>query len=304
MLQLQNTKGFRRTQGIAGMVGFATMPVNFPRAFALSEDDSDDVLNFLRKRPVHTVVMMSFIRDNGLVSELNRGKFYGFRAENGDLEGVALIGHTTLIEARSEKALRAFAALAKKSETPIKMMMSDGVNILAFWQYYSDGLRQPRLICDERLFQLSFPFLTRKCERNIRLASENELEKVAEAHAEIAFEESGIDPMATAREGFLQRTLRRIQQGRTFVVFVGEKLVFKADIAAETEDVIYLEGVYVAPEFRGTGIGSSCLSQLSQQLLEKTEHICLLSNVKFAAAHKSYLKAGFRSDDHCTTIFV
>ena len=35
------------------------------------------------------------IRDNGIVSSLNRGTFYGCRDLNGNLEGVALVGHAT-----------------------------------------------------------------------------------------------------------------------------------------------------------------------------------------------------------------
>src|SRR3954471_21878362 len=64
----------------------------------LGTDDIEEVRSFLNIRPVHTVVMASFIHDNGIVSELNRGMFYGYRNSEGDLEGVALIGHSTLIE--------------------------------------------------------------------------------------------------------------------------------------------------------------------------------------------------------------
>ena len=65
--------------------------------------DTQEVLDFLSIRPVHTVVMTSFINDNGIASELNRGKFYGYRNADGEIEGVALIGHSTLVEARSAK---------------------------------------------------------------------------------------------------------------------------------------------------------------------------------------------------------
>jgi len=104
--------------------------------------------------------------------------------------------------------------------------------------------------------------------------------------------------------GFLKRVARRIKQDRVFVVLDGDTLVFKADIIAETDDVIYLEGVYVAPEYRGRGIGSKCLSSLSLDLLSRVEHICMLSNVEFEGAHKSFQKAGFRNTDQCTTLFV
>jgi predicted GNAT family acetyltransferase len=110
--------------------------------------------------------------------------------------------------------------------------------------------------------------------------------------------------MQKDRAGFLKRCGKRIERGRTFVVFENGKLVFKADIAAETSDVAYLEGIYVAPEFRGNNVGSKCLSKLSLHLLNRVEHICLLSNVELKNAHRSFAKAGYKNTDCCQTIFV
>src|SRR5215203_1496050 len=102
---------------------------NLSRVRVLTETDKPEVLGFLKMRPVHTVVMTSFIQDNGLESAGNRGIFYGYRNRAGELEGVALIGHTTLVEARSEDALITLAQKARESETPIHIMMSDGNSI-------------------------------------------------------------------------------------------------------------------------------------------------------------------------------
>ena len=274
------------------------------RAVRLTENDRAETLAFLSIRPVHTVVMTSFINDNGIESTLNRGNFYGYRGKNGKLEGVALIGHTTLIEARSTDSLKAFAAIARNPETPIHMIMSSGNAAETFWSHYSNGLSQPRLTCTELLFELNFPMFVQKCDRDVRLAKMDELVEIAEAQAEVAFTESGVNPMISDREGFLNRVARRIEQERIFVVFEDGKLLFKADIIAETTDAIYLEGIYVAEEYRGRGVGSSCLANLSLSLLDRVEHISLLSNVDFGGAHRSFAKAGYKNTDQCTTLFV
>ena len=99
----------------------------------LSEANRTEVLAFLQLRPVHTVVMTSFIQDNGIDNADNRGIFYGYRSQQGTLEGVALIGHTTLVEARSDDSLVAFALIARQSVTPIHIMMADGKTIETFW---------------------------------------------------------------------------------------------------------------------------------------------------------------------------
>src|SRR5829696_5787384 len=79
----------------------------------LMEEDRLEVLAFLAERPTHTVCIASFIRDNGLISPLNRGTFYGCRNSEGRLEGVALIGHATLLEARTTRAMREFGLIAQ-----------------------------------------------------------------------------------------------------------------------------------------------------------------------------------------------
>jgi GNAT superfamily N-acetyltransferase len=277
---------------------------NLTRTRVLTGNDAQEVMDFLKVRPVHTVVMTSFIRDNGFENPANRGRFYGYRNFAGELEGVALIGHTTLVEARSEDALIALALKARESETPIHIMMSDGNSIESFWQFYSNEKQQPRLVCEERLFEIKHPVMVREAVPGLRLATAAELMPVAVAHAEVAFEESGVNPLEKDRDGFLKRVLRRIEQGRVWVVFEDEKLVFKADVIAETGEVMYLEGIYVNPEYRGKGIGANCLSQLSRVLLEKVKYVCLLSNVGFQQAHSAYLKAGFKSSDCCVTMFV
>ncbi len=274
------------------------------RLSELTNADMSEAMEFLAIRPVHTVVMTSFINDNGIESTLNRGRFFGYRGQDGSLEGIALIGHTTLIEARSEAALHAFAIAAKTPEVPIHLIMSSGTAAEDFWRYYAAPGHTPRLTCTELLFEMSLPALVRDCSWQIRCAKPEELEDVARAQAEVAFIECGVDPMETDREGFLKRVARRIDQGRIFVVYEDGQLVFKADIIAETDHTIYLEGVYVGEQYRGRGIGSECLARLSLDLLSRVDHITLLSNVSFHGAHKSFLKAGYKTTDQCVTLFV
>jgi uncharacterized protein len=283
---------------------FLTIAPNLSRCSELKTENTTEVLAFLSVRPVHTVVMTSFINDNGLESPLNRGKFFGYRNENGSLEGIALIGHTTLVEARTDDALKAFAFVAKTSETPLHVIMSSGKDADRFWDFYADGIKQPRLTFTELLFEIKFPLLVKECKSNLRLATKDELIQVAEAQAEVAFLESGTDPMFRDREGFLKRCERRIELGRTYVVFEKGKLLFKADVVAETAETMYLEGIYVSPEQRGKGIGSTCLSNLSVILLQKVSNICFLSNFTFENAHRSFVKAGYKNTDSCTTLFV
>lgn len=298
----QRSQKAHTTPAVATRPLFAVAP-DLSRVCRLTNADEKEVKSFLAIRPVHTVVMTSFITDNGMVSELNRGEFYGFRGRSGKLEGVALIGHSTLVEARTDEALKALAFTARSSKTPIHLIMSSGTAAHSFWNYFGSK-EEPAMVCTELLFEVGFPFPVQKCDYELRHARVEELDVVAIAQAEVAEIECGSNPMDRDCEGFLNRVSRRIEQNRVFVVFDGDRLVFKADIIAETEAVAYLEGVYVAPEYRGRGIASQCLSKLCLELLGRVQNVCLLSNIDFKSAHRTFTRAGMRNTDACTTLFV
>lgn len=265
--------------------------------------DECEVLALLAARPLHTVIMRGFIYDNGLQSPFNRGTFYGCRNGLGQLEGVALIGHATLIEARNDAAVRAFAHVAQSYVLSHMIIGKDDL-IELFWRYYSQHGQPPRRACRELLFEKTFADASESTLGDLRSATFEDLDCVMLAQAQMAFAESGVNPMETDPEGFRQRCSRRIKKGRVWVWVQQGRLVFKADVMANTPDVIYVEGVYVAPEDRGKGIGLECFSRLTSYLLRDRESLCLLVNEQNLGAHAFYRRAGYELRSYYDTIFL
>ena len=67
--------------------------------------------------------------------------------------------------------------------------------------------------------------------------------------------ESGTNPLEVDPEGFRARCARRIEMGRVWVLERDGQLLFKADIMADTPEVVYLEGIWVSQTERGKGLG-------------------------------------------------
>jgi uncharacterized protein len=269
----------------------------------LTDEHKAEVLAFLSERPLHTVYLAGYILDNGIASPLNRGSFYGYRNGNGRLEGVALIGHATLFEIRSDDALAAFASLAQSS-TRTHLLMGEMEKVEHFWNLYGAGGQAPRLICRELLFEQRFPVEVKQPVRGLRRATLRDLEMLLPVHARMAHEESGINPLEKDSNGFRLRCARRIEQGRVWVLIENGRLIFKADIVSDTPEVVYLEGIYVAEEERGSGVGRRCLSQLTRNLLARTKIVSLLVNELNQTALTFYQKAGFKLRAHYDTIFL
>ena len=273
---------------------------NVERVTAVNEAE---VLEFLSARPIHTVAMMGFIRDNGIVSPLNRGIFYAYRNQSGQLEGVALIGHATLLETRSERALEAFAEVAQKG-TSAHMIMGEHERVDDFWAYYSAAGQEYRLACRELLLELRCPVEVRQPVSGLRLATPADLDLIMPVQAEMAFNESGIDPMERDPEGFRQRCVRRIELRRTWVLVQDGELIFKAEIMAGTPEATYLEGIWVSPNHRGTSQGQRCMSQLARNLLLHSNSLVLLVNENNTKAHNFYTKAGYKLRGVYDSIFL
>jgi GNAT superfamily N-acetyltransferase len=261
--------------------------------FELTEDDRNEVFSFLAERPVHTVCLAGFIRDNGLISPHNRGTFYGCRNSVGRLEGVALIGHATLIEARTARAMKEFGFVAQGFQHT-HMILGEKDKVEQFWNYYADEGQDIRLACREMLFELRRAMDLRDEVQGLRLATLDDLDQIVPVQAGMAEFESGIDPMEDDPEGFRARCARRIEMRRVWVLEADGKLVFKADIQADTPDVVYLEGVWVNPSDRGKGIGRKCFRQLSRNLLSRTKSVCVLVNEDHERAHTFYRMCNFK----------
>ena len=96
--------------------------------------------------------MSSFIRDNGLVSDLNRGRFYSYRDHSGRIEGLALVGHATLFETSNEVALAAFARLVHNSDK-VKLIMGEEARVEQFWRHFTAAGSVPHQVGRELLFE-------------------------------------------------------------------------------------------------------------------------------------------------------
>jgi len=283
---------------VSGIGALNTMPAMF-----LTDTSKPEVLNFLEQRPAQTAMLSGLVRDNGLRSDFNRGDFFGCRNEHGELEGVALIGHATLFEARSERALYSLANRAQNC-TGTHMLMGEQDGVQMFWEFYAGRQAQMRKSCREHLLELRPPVELTQEVSGLRLATPEDLEAILPIHAQMAFEESGVNPLDTDPDGFRERYLRRIQNQRSWVWIDSGSVVFKAEIVSQTPHVAYLEGVWVNPDSRAQGQGTNCVLQLSERLLSHSDSVCLFVNEENTAALKFYERMGFRDKNSFDTIFL
>jgi uncharacterized protein len=262
-------------------------------ASALAAKDQDEVLAFLTLRPIHTVFIAGLILDNGLESPLNRGEFYGYRNQQGELEAVALIGQKTVIEAQSEEAFEPLMTLALAH--PRLQLIRGEEKLMEFLLDHLKGMaRAPRLVCRELLLEQTsvregFEPVEALCNATLR-----DTEQVMYINSAMAFEESGTNPLKRDLRGMTERTKKRIERGRVWVLAKAGRIIFKAEVISVMPQAVFLEGVYVHPQERGRGVASRCLTQLGSILLKRTPSITLVVNQENRRALSLYQKLNYQ----------
>lgn len=257
----------------------------------LSPYEQCHVLSLLSADSLTNVIMAGFINDNSFTSPRNRGDFYACRNEAGELEGVALIGHTVLLNAQSSNAIKAFASVARRKGSK-NFVMAERSVAEEFWLYYA-GDAPPRVLCP--ITFLRAPILPSNVSEDFRLrpATPEDLDHLIGARARMVQETSKANPLKKDPDGFRERYLRRIEKKRVWVLIREGKLIFKADVLSELTDAAYIEGVYVRPEQRGQGVGRQCMLALGQALKDRTKAIYLFVENQQIGSIAFYSKLGF-----------
>ena len=270
----------------------------------LNPGHQSELLRFLEQRPVHCAYLTGLIQDNGISNPLNRGGFYAHRDNLGQIQGVALIGHATVIEATNDDSLRALAGAAKTCKAT-HLVMCEERWAHKLWEYYSTSRTAVRCETSELLFELRWPAtVSHNNQHQLRLATVEDLEMLIPVHATMAYEESGVDPRSADYRGFVERYKRRISQGRTWVFTQNDELIFKADVVTETAQTSYVEGIWLNPKIRESGQGRSFMAQLAGMLLWRSPSISLLVNEENTKAQSFYQRCGYRVRGKYKTVFL
>ncbi|MGB8509958.1 MAG: hypothetical protein WCD76_16390, partial [Pyrinomonadaceae bacterium] len=236
----------------------------------LGGEHTDETTRYLEASPIQTVYMRGLIREHGLEDVRNRGQFYACRAHDGQMRGVALAGDAILFVADDEAAIETLAVFSRDKFSP-RLIRGERGPVEQFWRTYAGRCAPSHTFTEEHLLVMREPPNAQDSDDApaLRPADYKDLPLLVEVNAAMLGTEGGRNPLESDPEGFCRRLARRVEAGRVLVWREGEHLAFKADIITDTPQAVYVEGVHVAPEWRGRGVGLQCLSRLGRLLLRR-----------------------------------
>lgn len=256
--------------------------------------DLPSALALLAERPLQGVHLRSMLLDNGLSQASNRGRFFGYFAD-GELVGLALLGHATMLYARPAAEAEALAFFAQKmldENITGNVVFGPRAQVEAFAAHLEAGGRQTKMVRDLAWYVCRKPRLAVQS-LQMQRANLTELETVATAQAEMFREQTGTDPREADPAGFRRRVAERIERQRTWIKVADETVVFKTELQSVTPEVVYLEGVWTRAEQREQGLAKQCLTELTHRLLRQHSSLCLAVEPEDESACRLYEQVGF-----------
>jgi hypothetical protein len=138
----------------------------------------------------------------------------------------------------------------------------------------------------------------------VRLVRPHEVDQLFPAAVAMYTEEVGVSPLLDdGGRGYRRRITELVRGRRAYARVVGDRVVFKAELAIVTARTTQVQGVWVDPEFRGRGLAAAAMAAVTQDALRRVAPtVSLYVNDYNTPARRVYARCGFASAGSFATI--
>jgi predicted GNAT family acetyltransferase len=176
--------------------------------------------------------------------------------------------------------------------------------VLDLWSRLSGSWGQPRDLrpCQPLLLATAPPAVP--ADPGVRLVREDEIDVLFPAAVAMYSEEVGISPLTDGGgRAYRERVGDLVRGRRAYARFDAGRVVFKAELAVVTRHTAQVQGVWVAPEWRGRGLATRGMAAVIRDTLRRVAPtVTLYVNDYNHAARRVYERCGFKQIGALATI--
>jgi uncharacterized protein len=227
-------------------------------ARVLDEDDEGAVRTLLATDPVAACMLAGRIEVHGTAATALGAPLWGLQSGR-QLDAVCLAGANLIPFTRpgaETAAAAAFADRARRAGRRCSTVVGSAAAVLPLWERLAPHwgparevrARQPLLAIDRAPAVAPEP--------GVRPVRPDQLDVLMPAAIAMFTEEVGVSPLRVdGGAGYRARVAELVRAGQALAWIRDDEVLFKADIGAVSRDACQLQGVWVAPRYRGQGIG-------------------------------------------------
>jgi predicted GNAT family acetyltransferase len=217
-------------------------------------------------------------------------------AFDSEVESLCWLGSNVIPVNATPSAVAAFADLAGLNPRSCSSIVGDADAVLDLWARLAPvwgGARdvRPR----QPLLATATPARVTP-DPGVRLVSEQEIDALYPAAVAMYTEEVGVSPTLDGGDrAYRERVADLVRGQRVYARFVDGRVVFKAELAVVTRHTAQVQGVWVAPEWRGRGLATRCMAAVVHDALRRAAPtVSLYVNDYNLPARTVYARCGFR----------
>jgi uncharacterized protein len=228
----------------------------------------------------------------------------GFRPSR--LDSLCFAGSNLVPLQGNKSALRAFADRALRRRRMCSSVVGPAEQVLGLWSELELDWGPAREVRDDQPLMSIGAVPKIAPDPLVRPVRPEELDRYLPAAVAMFIEEVGIDPRAgDGGASYRARVAELISAGRAFARFEDGEVVFKAEIGALSSSVGQIQGVWVHPDKRGHGLGSTGTAAVVNRLVRGLGRTAsLYVNAYNEPAQAAYRKIGFtRVGQYATVLF-
>jgi hypothetical protein len=261
----------------------------------LSDADLPEVRRVLDGEPMAGAWVASRIATAGLAEWRLGGQVWG-HLSGGRLRSLCYSGANLVPIAATSEALQAFAQRARAQGRVCSSLVGPADAVLALWSLLEADWGRARDIRARQPLLATSTAPRVPPSPAVRRATEADLEALVPACVAMYTEEIGVSPIGRDGGSFYRaRIAESVRQRRSYVHVDDGRVVFKAEVAAVTPAVCQVQGVWVAPDRRGEGLGTAGMSAVVADALRTVAPaVSLYVNDFNTAALEVYARCGFR----------
>lgn len=269
----------------------------------LANRDLGQVLRVLDADPVASCMVAARLQEFGLdASRCGQGELW---SRGGPAESLCFSGANLIPLRGDHDALRAFADRALRWPRIASSVVGRRELALPLWEMLADHWGPERELRGEQpLLALAQPPLVTP-DPNVRRVRPDELDRYLCAAIAMFIEEVGVDPRAgDGGRGYRRRIQSLIESGRAWARFEDGEVVFKAEVGSLSRRTGQIQGVWVHPEHRGTGLGTVGTAAIANAVVASGRTASLYVNDYNEVARRAYGRVGFRQIATFATVLL
>ncbi|HMA46842.1 MAG TPA: DUF4081 domain-containing protein [Frankiaceae bacterium] len=271
------------------------VPLRAAPVRVLDDRDLPAMRALLARDPVADVFVASRVAAAGLDPWRLGAEVWGYVVD-GRLLAACYTGANLWPVQVGPTAARAFAERARRQGRRCSSIVGTADGVLDLWRHLSAVWGPAREVReDQPLLAISSPPLV-AADPGVRRVRPDELDVLLPACVAMFTEEIGVSPNVGDGGGLYRaRIAEFVEQGRSFARIEDGRVLFKAEIGAVSGGVCQVQGVWVAPELRGGGLGTAgTASVVAQAQRSLAPVVSLYVNGFNVAARRAYDRVGFR----------